>query len=289
MGSHERHGVLETGPATTSSPMQLSREQLGQTTFSVPRVASNMSLQSPSPCVLPPSKVAIPRLPIHNEAAARPRAKKACKECRDQKTKCDGYQPCGRCVGLGIDCLYVDGKKDTRERRLQDLESQVQAYEKLLRRLQFRAAPEDEELIAQTLAQYRLLPESNETATDYDRSQTATEDSCFGIECVQEDFHGNKGLQPIGFIGGPSEVSWVRDLNRAVGKDTAILDAATPNQAPNDDSQVLSKILQRDCSVYISTLCILLSPSLAEYPSRSSWRAITPILICDRQRSGWQF
>ncbi|KAE8389573.1 fungal-specific transcription factor domain-containing protein [Aspergillus alliaceus] len=201
-----------------------------------------MSLQSPSPCVLPPSKVAIPRLPIHNEAAARPRAKKACKECRDQKTKCDGYQPCCRCVGLGIDCVYVDGKKDTQERRLQDLESQVQAYEKLLRRLQFRAAPEDEELIARTLAQYRLLPEPNEAATDYDPSQAATEDSCFGIECVQEDFHGNKGLQPIGFIGGPSEVSWVRDLNRAVGKDTATLDANTPNQAPNDDSQVLSKV-----------------------------------------------
>ncbi|KAE8316192.1 fungal-specific transcription factor domain-containing protein [Aspergillus transmontanensis] len=208
MGSREWRWALETDPTMSSS--------------------SNISSQHPSPCVSRPPKIPIPRLSIHNEVGVRPRTKKACKECRHLKTKCDGYQPCGRCVGLGIDCIYVYGKKESQERRLQDLERQIQVYEKLLRQLQWKVMPEDEELVA------RALAEPVNTLQVFARIHR--------YEYVQEDFHSNRRLQPIGFIGGPSEMSWVRDLNRAVEKDTGILNANTPNQPSSDDSQGLSKV-----------------------------------------------
>ncbi|KAE8156873.1 fungal-specific transcription factor domain-containing protein [Aspergillus tamarii] len=219
--------------------MRLPPEQPEKTRHPLSGMTSYISSQHPSPCVSRPSKVPIPRLSIHNEVAVRPRAKKACKECRDVKTKCDGYQPCGRCVGFGIDCIYVNGKKESQERRLQDLEKQVQVYEKLLRQLQLKVMPEDEELVARALAEFSR--ESTDTVTDHSHFQTGREDLRLGVECVQEDFHGNRRLQPIGFIGGP-EITWVRDLNRAVEKDTGILNGNTPNQFPSDDSQALSKV-----------------------------------------------
>ncbi|KAE8414277.1 hypothetical protein BDV36DRAFT_299189 [Aspergillus pseudocaelatus] len=243
MGSREGRWVLETDPTVSSSSMQLPPEQLEKTRHPLSGTRSNISSQHPSPCVSRPSKIPIPRLSVHNVVAVRPRVKKACKECRDQKTKCDGYQPCSRYVGFRIDCIYVYGKKESQERRLQDLERQVQVYEKLLRQLQLKVMPEDEELIARALTEFS--PESTDTATDHGYSQSAREDLRLGVEYVQEDFHSNKRLQRIGFIGGPSEMSWVRDLNRAVEKDTEIPNANTPDQSPSDDLQALSKFSPR--------------------------------------------
>ncbi|KAE8365209.1 hypothetical protein BDV27DRAFT_157122 [Aspergillus caelatus] len=106
--------------------------------------------------------------------------------------------------------------------------------------VQLKVMPEDEELIARALAEFS--PESTDTVTDHGYSQSAREDLRLGVEYVQEDFHSNERLQRIGFIGGPSEMSWVRDLNRAVEKDTEMLNANTPDQSPSDDPQALSKV-----------------------------------------------
>ncbi|KAL7649201.1 hypothetical protein ACMYSQ_012428 [Aspergillus niger] len=86
------------------------------------------------------------------------------------------------------------------ERRYQDLESRVQAYEKVLRRVQFRVPPEEGDLIAQTLA------------------------------------------HPIGFIGGPSELSWIQDLNQEVEKYTISSEGISPKEVPTNDSEVLSRV-----------------------------------------------
>jgi hypothetical protein len=49
-------------------------------------------------------------------------------------------------------------------------------------------------------------------------------------------------LQPIGFVGGPSELSWIHDLNRAIEKDATFLKANAPNQAENNNAPTLSKV-----------------------------------------------
>lgn len=77
-------------------------------------MALNPDLESVSPSTST-SKIAIPRLSIR-EVAVGPRTRKACKECRNRKAKCDGRQPCSRCAACGIECVYIDGKRETMER-----------------------------------------------------------------------------------------------------------------------------------------------------------------------------
>lgn len=54
---------------------------------------------------------------------------------------------------MGIQCVYVDGKREVTEKRLQDLERQVQAYDRLLKELQPRVDSQDKDLISRTRAQ----------------------------------------------------------------------------------------------------------------------------------------
>lgn len=58
---------------------------------------------------------------------------------------------------MGIQCVYVDGKREVTEKRLQDLERQVQAYDRLLKELQPRVDSQDKDLISRTRAQVRDL------------------------------------------------------------------------------------------------------------------------------------
>lgn len=53
----------------------------------------------------------------------------------------------------------------------------------------------------------------------------------FGIEYIQEDFHKDKGLQAIGFMGGPSEMSWINELYQVLEKDTPFLDTEASNKS----------------------------------------------------------
>jgi hypothetical protein len=123
-----------------------------------------------------PSKVAIPRIAhsMHRMTSGR-RASKACTACKEQKSKCSGSQPCDRCAGAGIDCLYGERKRDRLERwrsqlerpgalkltvlrRLRELESQLQDYDALLRQLQPRVDFQDRHLITATIARVCSFP-----------------------------------------------------------------------------------------------------------------------------------
>jgi hypothetical protein len=102
----------------------------------------------------PSSKVAIPRA-TPQRSFGNGRVKRACIECREQKTKCNGHQPCGRCTDFGMECVYVDGKREAMQKRLQELEKQAQAYDRLLTEIQPRLDSHDKELISRTRAQVR--------------------------------------------------------------------------------------------------------------------------------------
>jgi hypothetical protein len=113
---------------------------------------------NPSECSMSASrpKIAIPRVSQLQSYGNR-RVKRACVECRQQKAKCNGHQPCNRCTKLGSFCAYAKGKRETIEKRLQELEKQVQAYNWLLKEIQPRADSQDRDLIARTRAQVRCI------------------------------------------------------------------------------------------------------------------------------------
>jgi prefoldin subunit 5 len=52
-----------------------------------------------------------------------------------------------------MDCAYIEGKREVTEKRLQDLERQVQAYDRLLQEIQPRVDSQDRDLILKTRAQ----------------------------------------------------------------------------------------------------------------------------------------
>jgi len=66
----------------------------------------------------PPGKVAIPALRSAQtfESSARGNKKgrttHACDACRKAKAGCTGEQPCARCKGAGVSCVYGDGKRE---------------------------------------------------------------------------------------------------------------------------------------------------------------------------------
>ncbi|KAL4993339.1 hypothetical protein BDV10DRAFT_179344 [Aspergillus recurvatus] len=80
---------------------------------------------------MPSSKVAIPRV-SPARSLGNGRLKLACIESREQKTKCNGHQPCGCCTGLGVECVYANGKREAIQKQLKELENQAQAYNLLL-------------------------------------------------------------------------------------------------------------------------------------------------------------
>ncbi|KAL2871707.1 transcription factor domain-containing protein [Aspergillus lucknowensis] len=183
-----------------------------------------------SASAMPSPKIRIPRL-----SRARPygnrRVKRACIDCREQKTKCNGQHPCSRCTSLDIDCVYVDGKRETMEKRMQDLEKQVQNYDRLLKEIHPRVDSQDKELIRRTLAQFSS-PEPDHPSPDHAaHGAVQSQIPSFGIEYIQEDFHKNKALQAIGFMGGPSEMSWINELYQVLEKDTPFLDSEAANKS----------------------------------------------------------
>ncbi|KAL2819297.1 fungal-specific transcription factor domain-containing protein [Aspergillus cavernicola] len=178
----------------------------------------------------PGSKVAIPRISQLRSYGNR-RVKRACIECREQKTKCNGQNPCSRCISLRIACLFVDGKKETTEKRLLELEQQVQAYDRLLKEIQPRLDSQDKELIARTRAQFSNLDAESTNPDHAIHGFNHAHIRSFGIEYIQEDFHKDKGLQAIGFMGGPSEMSWINELYQVLEKDTPFLDTEASNKS----------------------------------------------------------
>lgn len=57
-----------------------------------------------------------PKLPIpratHIGTPGNVRSRHACKNCREQKAKCTGHQPCRRCYENGANCIYEVRSKD---------------------------------------------------------------------------------------------------------------------------------------------------------------------------------
>ncbi|OJJ05830.1 hypothetical protein ASPVEDRAFT_87166 [Aspergillus versicolor CBS 583.65] len=216
-GNHGVFRVVSFFPASSDPSADASS---GRT-----QASSGMPLtpSEPSP---PTSKIAIPRV-SQLRSYGNQRVKRACIECREQKTKCNGQNPCGRCTSMDLQCVYVDGKREVTEKRLHDLERQVQAYDRLLKELQPRVDSQDKGLISRTRAQFV----SSEPDLPLPDHATHSSTHSFGIEYIQEDFHKDKGLQAIGFMGGPSEMSWINELYQVLEKDTPFLDTEASNKS----------------------------------------------------------
>lgn len=75
-------------------------------------------------------KVAIPPLPNTGELSRRKkkgRISHACDHCRKAKAACTGEQPCARCRGAQVACVYGDGKRDMERKKYMKLRQDVRS------------------------------------------------------------------------------------------------------------------------------------------------------------------
>ncbi|KAL4879956.1 fungal-specific transcription factor domain-containing protein [Aspergillus karnatakaensis] len=223
------HGVFRVVAYPRVSPEMSDQRSASSPATMFPEQALRLTPSEPSTPPTPSTKVAIPRVSQHRSYGNR-RVKRACIECREQKTKCNGHHPCSRCTSLAIECVYVDGKREAQDKRLQDLEKQLQAYDRLLKEIHPRVDSQDKELISRTRAQFSSS-EHDHNHADHSHSSSHSQTRSFGIEYIQEDFHKDKGLQAIGVMGGPSEMSWINELYQVLEKDTPFLDTEASNKS----------------------------------------------------------
>ncbi|KAF9884011.1 hypothetical protein FE257_002399 [Aspergillus nanangensis] len=139
------------------------------------------------------TKVPIARVSQSTVPSSARRTRKACVPCREHKTKCNGI--------------------------LQELEDRVDAYEDMLQRLRPKVDDHDRELITGLLDRYnsvRLSPFETDDPVAY-----PTDLSSVGADYVEEDYNRDKRLQAFGFVGGPSEMSWIQDLKKEIKRTTS--------------------------------------------------------------------
>ncbi|KAI9823373.1 MAG: hypothetical protein M1826_007784 [Phylliscum demangeonii] len=236
-----------------------------------------------TPPGLRPLKVAIPRLPVEPEASYtsaptpptpdRPRIAHACEPCRSRKTKCTGERPrCGHCVEHGLLCLYADGKRDRARKEMGDLQERVEAYEKLLDRLNVHGDQDTRDAIAkvrrrpdfpgelpdgmepigqseQAAARGRprpSRPDSPAPAPEPEAEEEAGEDlvsaevgSTGSGDAIEQDFNEDADAARTGYLGKNTAVSWMQGIAARLQGDPPTEDARWLASAPPAPSRAM--------------------------------------------------
>ncbi|RAH43832.1 putative C6 transcription factor [Aspergillus brunneoviolaceus CBS 621.78] len=170
-------------------------------------------------------RVRIPRSATSTAWTSSGRVSRACENCRDQKAKCSGHRPtCQRCQEAGIRCSYGDRKREKLAKQLNDLTTQVKAYEDLLRELSPRLDSEAARQVEQFLSESNIdedLPVDPQVTTSASTAPVTNDASGSSVtpaltrgalDYTSEDFD----RQAMGFVGEHSEIAWLYRLKRLI-------------------------------------------------------------------------
>ncbi|KAJ6015853.1 hypothetical protein N7540_010444 [Penicillium herquei] len=166
---------------------------------------------SHTPDIVPPNKVAIPRIAGVSHVQSRKRSARACEPCRHRKIKCDGIKPtCGQCAYHKSHCNYEDIKRIRDAKQIKSLAANVNRYEKLLRSIEGEVDPPTSRKIRKVLKFNDGDP--SEQAKGDQSDSSASVGSLEAVDVVAEDLNRNENTRASGFFGKNSEVSWIQRL-----------------------------------------------------------------------------
>ncbi|KAJ5123579.1 hypothetical protein N7448_009676 [Penicillium atrosanguineum] len=209
------------------------------------------------------AKVPIPRSAYPSSwTPTSGRVSRACENCREQKAKCSGHRPaCQRCQDADTPCSYGDRKREKLLKQLDDLTTQVNTYETLLRELYPKLDSSSAQRVDQTLRGplVRSIPSRLiELAPNFTpkNDQTFSSGSDLGttgyplitIDHTEEDFNRDEKIQAMGFVGEHSEMVWLYRLKRDLDQESA-----TP-ASDNSDRPSISSLNYFQDDREISTL-----------------------------------
>ncbi|OJZ79974.1 hypothetical protein ASPFODRAFT_86013 [Aspergillus luchuensis CBS 106.47] len=172
------------------------------------------------------NKVLIPRIAVSPVQQQRSRTRKACQPCRERKCKCSGEQPiCKRCENAGLDCNYLESKRQQIERESHILANELQMSHALLREILPELSPDSArrveailckdstEVVTDPIDRYspRSIQQTNISAREV-TSDDNMERTVFDF--TVEDSNRDSRSQATGFLGSHSEISWLYRLKR---------------------------------------------------------------------------
>ncbi|KAJ5779233.1 hypothetical protein N7457_006953 [Penicillium paradoxum] len=185
------------------------------------------------------AKVAIPRTSQPSSWTSSGRVSRACENCREQKAKCSGHRPaCHRCQDAGVRCSYGDRKRERMMKQLNDLTTQVETYDALLRNLYPKLGASLARQVDQTLRDLNSRPliaqakvPSPVLSTPSNNAQhlsilSSSADvssmvaSSGAVDYTEEDFNRDEKVQAVGFVGEHSEMAWLYRLKRDLDRET---------------------------------------------------------------------
>ncbi|KAJ5815409.1 hypothetical protein N7474_007186 [Penicillium riverlandense] len=188
----------------------------------------------------PMAKVAIPRTTQSSSSNSSGRVSHACENCRDAKAKCSGHRPCNRCQDNGQLCSYGDRKREKMVKQLNDLTSQVETYEGLLRDLYPRLDATCARHVDQTLPAFSSLvvrpSEPVRLSSPRPSAPRVAENipTPLGVvDHTKEDFIRDEQLQAMGFVGEHSEMAWLFRLKRDLNQASNSAPSGNPTDAPS--------------------------------------------------------
>ncbi|RAL13747.1 putative C6 transcription factor [Aspergillus homomorphus CBS 101889] len=228
------------------------------------------------------SKVKIPRLNLPTTWTTSGRVSRACENCREQKAKCSGHRPtCQRCQEAGIRCSYGDRKREKMAKQLNDLTSQVKAYEDLLRGLSPKLDSESAKQVEQVLteqsvdedlsSQFQVATPTTAPVMHGDSGTSLT--SAFSrnaLDSTSEDFD----RQAMGFVGEHSEIAWLYRLKRLVQRSNSV-----PKKSRDGDSIASTSFYLDDSKIpYLNDVDPIQRPPLAvaEQLLRTYFKVVHP-------------
>ncbi|KAF2848752.1 C6 transcription factor-like protein [Plenodomus tracheiphilus IPT5] len=177
-------------------------------------------------------KVAIPRLQKVGQGQGvtkdRRRVPRACTGCRSHKIKCTGERPqCKHCVTTSRECVYIMPRKD----RLKIVTERCSQMAGLLKTLKANVGVEDSARIVDILESVEediselhqtAVPSNAESDTygsqesrDYNGEDQDNELDTYSLDLLDENLHENDRARATGFVGGNSEVQWLRAVASA--------------------------------------------------------------------------
>ncbi|OQD84748.1 hypothetical protein PENANT_c012G06466 [Penicillium antarcticum] len=225
-------------PSYSEYPELVDESALFNTDWVVPNYAlPSFEAAVPEDSFTPPgdrvnAKVAIPRNAQRTNWTASGRVSRACENCRDQKAKCSGHRP----------------DASNRNRQLNDLTSQVNSLESLLRDIYPRLDVSSSQLVDQTLTEMSSrtpLPQSIPVAPNsptlppshtqqVNPSLPSTDAAPVfplgSADYTEEDYNRDDKIQAMGFVGEHSEMAWLYRLKRDLDQDSSSPIKETPER-----------------------------------------------------------
>ncbi|RAK73373.1 uncharacterized protein BO72DRAFT_451743 [Aspergillus fijiensis CBS 313.89] len=186
----------------------------------------------------------------------------ACEACKKRKTKCQGTQPCEKCIQAGSQCVFAEELDRRKKLALRQAERELRTAYELLGQMVVASDNKDTAELDRlssmikggflrsegpsSVEQKDIPTSSKEQDKDIAASQSTAASSSAGslhdFATLNEDINRDERSRATGYIGRGSEIAWLQKLTEEVGKLSYSSESPQPQQEslPEDDMTSLS-------------------------------------------------